>query len=90
MALKKQTKTQYGIIADYWRLLSLSYHKQDRALSFTLGLFVNEEMAKENVVPLEFKHLIFEPQNEDFEADIRKACYAHAKACTELEGAEDI
>lgn len=89
MALKKEVKTRHGIMANYWRLISFSYHKQENALTFCLGLFANEQLAKENADSFDVKHLIFEPQNEDFEADIRKACYAHAKACSDLEGAED-
>lgn len=89
MALKKTFKTIYGVEADYWRLNALSFSKPDNTIFFTLSLFASQENAADSVAALESRQLAFHPENEDWEADIRKACYAHAKASDEFQDAED-
>lgn len=90
MALKKEIKTQYGINASYWRLQNISYNKGDNVLNFILSLFPCKDTAKtEGVVSLEYRSFYFLPENEDFQADIRKACYAHAKSNPEFVDSED-
>lgn len=89
MALKKSFLTVFKIEADYWRLNAISFSKPDNVIFFTLCLFPCHDTAADGAAPLESKNFSFNPENEDWEADIRKACYAHAKASDEFADAED-
>lgn len=87
MALIKEKKTDFGIIASYWRLDIVTINREMQEASFALNLYLNKDSKRfietyiiTSLMGKEDKTLY----NEYFEScdkytDIYNACYEYAK-----------
>lgn len=91
MALIKKVETDYGIIADYWKVSRISLDIIKNEISFTLNLYLNKKskqelgdytfvssiLNKEEFEPLYEKY--FKQDREENYKDIYTACYKFSK-----------
>jgi hypothetical protein len=86
MALRKETETDFGFLANYWRLDSLSYSKKDLTAIAVFSLYKCQDSASLAKVALNSITINF--LIEDQSMDLRVAAYNKAKE-GQLLGAED-
>lgn len=88
MALIKRLPTDFGIVAEYWSILSLEMNRLQRAVQVTMAGYANEAARRDGHRPLAVVPLAF--GGEEFPGDAEGiaygAVYAQIKAAAQREG----
>jgi hypothetical protein len=82
MALKLDTQLPIGIIANYWRIVELSYNYTTKQARCLLGLYLSKEVRDNDASSVRVAEFVF--KDDDFDAltvseDDRKTAYQLCK-----------
>ena len=81
MALEKSKSTNFGVTANYWRIDSFYYSKEENNIAFLLGLHAASSNA---LKALESFHFNFSPTSEELSGNLLALCYQKAKTLNEF------
>jgi hypothetical protein len=79
MALLKVVKTNYGIDATYWNIISIKEEFKSKILEVTMAGYVSKEVRDENHNPIAWQNLTFNG-DEYIKDATREAIYLALKA----------
>lgn len=89
MALKKSIELENGVIAEYWRIVRISFLNKSLKAIVDLELWKDAEVRSEgNKLPVKTECLVVEM--DSLNCDLFPTCYSKIKLLENFIGAEDV